>query len=165
MAMLQKLDRIDVHILARLQENGRITNVELADAVGLSASPCLKRVKRLEKQGYIESYNAKINISKLLNPTLVFTEFTLKKHQSHHFDIFERGINKIEAVVECHLISGGYDYLAKFCCASVAHYQKVIESILQLDLGIERYFSYIVIKSPVNDRQVQLDQFIRDEHA
>ncbi len=162
MIALSKLDRIDIKILAKLQESGRITNVELADAVGLSASPCLKRVKQLEKQRYIESYSAKINVSKLLNPTFVFTEFTLKEHQSLHFDIFERGISKIEEIVECHLISGGYDYLVKFCCASVAHYQNVIESILESDLGVERYFSYIVIKSPITDRQIKLDQLLKE---
>ena len=162
MNALSKLDRLDIKILAKLQLSGRITNVELADAVGLSASPCLKRVKQLEKQGYIESYSANINISKLLSPTIVFTEFTLTRHESQHFNVFERGVQKVEEITECHLVSGGYDYLVKFLCASVAHYQKVVESILDSDLGIERYFSYIVIKSPINNRKIQLDQLIKE---
>ena len=159
---LNKLDRLDISILAKLQQSGRITNVELADSVGLSASPCLKRVKQLENQGFIESYSANINISKLLSPTIVFTEFTLTKHESYHFNVFEQGIQKVEEITECHLISGGYDYLVKFFCASVAHYQKVVESILESDLGIERYFSYIVIKSPINNRKIKLDQLIKE---
>ena len=162
MSELHKLDRIDINILSKLQDSGRITNVELADQVGLSASPCLKRVKLLEKQGYIQSYSAKLNITKILTPTIVFTEFTLSKHEARHFDIFEKGIGQVEEVVECHLISGGYDYLVKFICASVAHYQKIVEAIITADLGIERYFSYIVIKSSIEERKIKLDQLIKE---
>ena len=71
-----KLDRIDLRILAHLQRNGRVTNVELADAVGLSASPCLVRVKRLEKAGYIQGYGAHIQMQKLGDTQIVFTEVT-----------------------------------------------------------------------------------------
>jgi len=162
MNLLSKLDRIDIKILATLQKSGRITNVELADAVGLSASPCLKRVKQLEKQGYIESYSANLNLALLLSPTIVFTEFTLAKHEAQHFNVFETGVTNIEEVVECHLISGGYDYLVKFYCAIIAHYQRVVESILNSNLGIEHYFSYIVIKSPIAARQIKLDQLITE---
>jgi DNA-binding Lrp family transcriptional regulator len=69
-----RLDRIDVEILAQLQQNGKLTNVELADQVGLSASPCLARIKRLEKAGYIEGYNARLNLSKFGDSITVFTQ-------------------------------------------------------------------------------------------
>jgi DNA-binding Lrp family transcriptional regulator len=74
-----KLDRIDVNILAALQQNGRITNVELSEIVNLSPSPCLMRVKKLQKAGYISGYTALIDVSKLGETLTVFTEFTLKK--------------------------------------------------------------------------------------
>jgi DNA-binding Lrp family transcriptional regulator len=143
-----KLDRIDLKILAQLQKSGRITNVELADAVGLSPSPCLTRVKRLEQAGYIVGYGAQINLQKLGEFITVFTEVTLEDHKSSDFVRFESKIRNIDEIIECHLVSGGYDYLLKFVTPGLAHYQSVIESMLEGNLGIEKYFSYIVIKSP-----------------
>ena len=157
----KKLDRLDVKILSTLQLNARITNVELAEKIGLSASPCLKRVKQLEKQGYIKHYGAQLDIEKLLTPTTVFTEITLTRHEASHFSFFERRIKEIDELVECHLISGGYDYLAKFICASVAHYQSIITSLLESDLQIEKYFSYIVIKSPIIKHAIPLEKFLK----
>ena len=80
-----KLDRIDLRILSQLQKKGRITNVELADAVGLSSSPCLIRVKRLEKAGYIVGYGAQIQLEKLGDVQIVFTEVTLADHRREDF--------------------------------------------------------------------------------
>jgi len=144
-----KLDRIDINILTQLQRNGRVTNVDLADAVGLSPSPCLLRVKRLESAGYITGYNAHIDIAKLGETVTVFTEVTLSDHRREDFIKFEASVRTIDEVIECHLISGGYDYLLKFLTRGVAHYQTVIESILERDIGVSKYFSYIVIKSPI----------------
>lgn len=144
-----KLDRIDLKILAQLQKTGRITNVELADAVGLSPSPCLTRVKRLEQSGYIVGYGAQINLQKLGDFLTVFTEVTLHDHRSSDFARFEARVRNIDEIIECHLVSGGYDYLLKFVTPGVGHYQEIIEQMLEGNLGIEKYFSYIVIKSPV----------------
>jgi DNA-binding Lrp family transcriptional regulator len=143
-----RLDRIDLKILAQLQQSGRITNVELADAVGLSPSPCLTRVKRLEKAGFIDGYSAHINLDKLGEMLTVFTEVTLTEHRSGDFSRFESKIRKLDEIVECHLVSGGYDYLLKFVARGVSHYQSIIEDMLEGDYGIEKYFSYVVIKSP-----------------
>jgi len=143
-----KLDRIDLKILAQLQKSGRITNVELADAVGLSPSPCLTRVKRLEQSGYIVGYGAQVNLQKLGEFITVFTEVTLEDHRSSDFVRFESKIRTIDEIMECHLVSGGYDYLLKFVTPGVGHYQSLIENLLEGNLGIEKYFSYIVIKSP-----------------
>jgi len=143
-----KLDRIDLNILASLQRNGRITNVELADEVGLSPSPCLTRVKRLEKAGYITGYGAQVDLNKLGEFLTVFTEVTLSEHRRGDFSRFEMRIAKLDEVIECHLVSGGYDYLLKFVARGVVHYQSLIEEMLENDYGIEKYFSYIVIKSP-----------------
>ena len=123
-----KLDRIDLKILAELQKNGRITNVDLADAVGLSPSPCLTRVKRLEQAGYIAGYGAQLELRKLGDVLLVFTEMTLSDHRRDDFARFEAAIRNIPEIVECHLVSGGYDYLLKFITNGVNHYQSVIES-------------------------------------
>ncbi len=158
-----KLDRIDINILAHLQEYGRITNIELAEAVALSASPCLVRVKRLEKEGFLTSYNARIDISKLLETRTIFTEVTLEKQQQSDFARFEKMIASIDEVMECHLISGGYDYLLKFVTTGVSHYQRVIEGILEGDYGVAKYFSYIVIKSPIEKPYVPVKMLISED--
>jgi DNA-binding Lrp family transcriptional regulator len=157
-----KLDRIDIRILAELQRNGRITNTDLASAVALSPSPCLARVKRLEKSGYISGYNARIVLDKLGETSTVFTEVTLGAHHVDDFSRFERRIKTIDEVIECHLISGGYDYLLKFVTRGITHYQELIEDILVKDFGIAKYFSYIVLKSPVVKYHYPLTTLFKD---
>jgi DNA-binding Lrp family transcriptional regulator len=144
-----KLDRIDLNILVQLQLDGRMTNAHLADAVGLSASPCLQRVKRLESVGYITGYGAQVNLSKLTESITVFTEITLIDHRKEDFVKFEANMRNVEELMECHLISGGYDYLLRFVCRSISHYQERMENLLERNVGIEKYFSYIVLKSPI----------------
>lgn len=144
-----KLDRIDIRILHELQKNGRITNVELADLVHLSPSPCLMRVKKLQSEGYIEGYSAQVNLSKLGQTLTVFTEITLKNHRQVDFARFLAVTEKIDQVVECHLVSGGYDYLLKFVTAGIGEYQTIMERLTDMDIGIDKYFSFVVLKSPI----------------
>lgn len=144
-----KLDRIDIKILYELQKNGRITNVELAELVHLSPSPCLMRVKKLQSEGYIDGYSALINTAKLGQTMTVFTEITLKNHRQVDFARFLSTVEKIDSVIECHLVSGGYDYLIKFVTSGIAEYQEIMERLIDMDVGIDRYFSYVVLKSPI----------------
>jgi DNA-binding Lrp family transcriptional regulator len=155
-----KLDRIDINILAQLQRNARLTNIALASAVALSPSPCLLRVKRLEEAGFITSYNARIDLAKLGETITVFTEVTLNDHHREDFVKFEAAIRTVDEVIECHLISGGYDYLLKFITRGVAHYQSVIEDVLERDIGVAKYFSYIVIKSPIEKLHYPLAKLV-----
>ncbi|WP_049623490.1 Lrp/AsnC family transcriptional regulator [Frateuria defendens] len=148
MAASIKLDRIDLRILGQLQKNGRITNVDLASAVNLSPSPCLIRVKRLEQAGYITGYAAELDLAKLGDTLTVFTEITLANHLRQDFARFENAIAKVDEIIECHLVSGGYDYLLKFVTRGVNHYQALMEELAERSIGIEKYFSYIVLKSP-----------------
>lgn len=155
-----KLDRIDINILSTLQTQGNITNVNLAEAVGLSPSPCLQRVKRLEKAGYIQNYRAVINLKKLAEHVTVFTEVTLADHRRKDFVKFENEIRQHENVVECHLLSGGYDYLLKFVARGVSQYQEIMEELLERNLGIDKYFSYIVIKPVVEKHAVPIHDLV-----
>lgn len=159
-AARHRLDAIDIRILATLSREGRLTNAALAERVGLSPSPCLTRVRRLEAAGYITGYAAQIDLSLLAGAITVFTEITLSDHRRPDFARFESGIEAVEEVVECHLVSGGYDYLVKFVCASVADYQATIERVLEAGLGVEKYFSYIVIKSPITGRAPALARLV-----
>ena len=144
---MPRLDRIDIRILSHLQRNGRVTNVDLADAVGLSPSPCLLRVKRLEKAGYVTGYGAHVQLEKLGDLQVVFTQVTLSDHRREDFARFEAAVRNVDEIVECHLVSGGFDYLLKFVTRSVTHYHSIAEDVLRQGVNIEKYFSYIVIKS------------------
>lgn len=157
-----KLDRIDVKILAELQKNGRITNVELADLVALSPSPCLMRVKKLQKAGYITGYSAQIDVAKLGETLTVFTEFTLKNHRQNDFARFQAALEKIDSCIECHLVSGGYDYLVKFVTSGIVDYQNIIEALIDRELGIDKYFSFVVIKTPFAKNQMPLTRLFAD---
>ncbi|MER8387004.1 winged helix-turn-helix transcriptional regulator [Mesorhizobium sp. M1380] len=162
MVGLPKLDRIDINILAQVQQNGRLSNVDLAELVGLSPSPCLARVRRLEEAGYIVSYNARLHLSKLVDHITVFTEVTLNDHRREDFIKFEANIRKYETLQECHLVSGGYDYLLKFLAKNVARYQEIMESILDRNIGVEKYFSYIVIKTIFDRGPIPLKSLVND---
>jgi DNA-binding Lrp family transcriptional regulator len=143
-----KLDRIDIKILNVLQQNGRMTNVELSEVVNLSPSPCLMRMKRLQTEGYIEGYTAQVNVAKLGQTVTVFTEVTLKNHRQIDFARFQQTTQKVDEIIECHLISGGYDYLLKFVTAGISDYQEIMERLTDSDAGIDKYFSFVVLKSP-----------------
>ncbi|NEJ74440.1 winged helix-turn-helix transcriptional regulator [Rhizobium phaseoli] len=156
-----KLDRTDIKILHVLQQNGRMSNVELAEVVNLSPSPCLMRVKKLQSEGYIEGYTAQINVAKLGQALTVFTEVTLKNHRQTDFARFLAAIEKIEQLIECHVISGGYDYLVKFVTTGIDEYQEIMERLIELDVGIDKYFSYVVLKSPIRRAQLPLTKLFQ----
>ncbi|MFA6265048.1 MAG: winged helix-turn-helix transcriptional regulator [Pseudolabrys sp.] len=160
MAKHPKLDRIDLNILVQLQMDGAQTNLKLAEKVGLSPSPCLQRVKRLESAGYISGYGARINLAKLVDSVTVFTEVTLINHRLDDFTKFEANVRNVSELIECHLISGGYDYLLRFLAPSIAHYQERMESLLCRNIGIKTYFSYVVLKSPIAKSAVPLNSLL-----
>ncbi|RVU35238.1 Lrp/AsnC family transcriptional regulator [Hwanghaeella grinnelliae] len=152
-----KLDKIDIRILSELQKNGRITNVELAELVYLSPSPCLMRVKKLQAEGYITGYSAQIDIAKLGQSLTVFTEITLRNHRQIDFARFLSAVEKIDSVIECHLVSGGYDYLVKFMTSGITEYQAIMEHLIEMEIGIDKYFSFVILKSPIVKTHHPLD--------
>ncbi|AWN15048.1 Lrp/AsnC family transcriptional regulator [Salinisphaera sp. LB1] len=152
-----KLDRIDIDILATLQANGRMSNVDLSQAVHLSPSPCLQRVKRLQAAKYITSYQARIDLTKIADSVTVFAEVTLAEHRCEHHRAFERHLETIDGLLECHMVSGGYDYLLRFVARNIGHFQQTMETLLDCAaVGIDRFDSYIVIKSPIIKDQVPI---------
>ena len=141
-----RLDGLDLKILATLQGAGRISNLELADKVGLSATPCMQRVRRMEAAGYIGGYSARLEIDRICSNVVVFTEITLCNHRREDFLKFERGIQEIPQLLNCFLVTGGYDYLAQFVARDIQDYQATVEGLLDRELGVEKYFSYVTIK-------------------
>lgn len=124
------LDRIDRNILRELQKNARLSYVELADKVGLSTSPCLERVKRLESGGWIESYNAKLSATKLQASLLVFVEISLNYNSGDVFNEFRESVARWPEIQECHLVSGDFDYLLKVRIADMASYRDLLGQIV-----------------------------------
>lgn len=153
-----KLDRIDFKILAHLQRSGRCSNVDLAEQVGLSPSPCLGRVKRLEEHGFIQSYGAQLGLAKLGPHVIVFAEITLKEHRTPDLRKFERTIKAVPEIMDCYNISGGTDYLIRVVARSVSHYNEVMEHILAMDVGVEQYSSYFVLRVPFSKAAYPLAQ-------
>ncbi|MEQ8603372.1 MAG: Lrp/AsnC family transcriptional regulator [Marivibrio sp.] len=145
-ARAPKLDSIDLKILAALQRDGRMTKLALADAVGLSPSPAHERVKRLESAGYIKGYRALIDVDRLVATSLVFTEVTLGRHAAVDFDRFEGAMLARPQILSCYAIGGGVDYILMIAVPSIAGYQALVDELLGADLGIEKYFTYIVTK-------------------
>ena len=150
------LDRIDLKILEHLQREGRCSNVELAEAVGLSQSPCLLRTKRLQDVGVIRGYGAEIALEKLGSNVTVFSEVTISSHQPQDFRKFEAGAASYAEIVECYNVSGGYDYLLKIVAPTVAHFQALMERLLDDEIGIEKFSSRIVLRQPLGQRKEPL---------
>lgn len=155
---MEKLDSIDFKILAHLQDNGRATNVALADAVGLTASPCLQRVKRLESIGLIRSYGANLTLAMLGEYVVVFTEVTLTSHRAFHFEKFLDCARRFPEVMECHHVTGGYDYLLRIVARSVSHYSHVMDKLFEGNAGIGKISSYVVLSSPIERNSLPLTE-------
>lgn len=146
----RQLDRIDLLILDCLQKDARISNVNLAKKVNLSPSPCLDRVKRLETDGYIERYGAKLHASKLKFGMSAFIQITLDSTTSAIFDEFKEAISEIKEVAECHMVAGGFDYLVKIRIGDMEGYREVLGRIVDLP-GVTKNHTYVVIESIKED--------------
>lgn len=144
------LDRIDISILDTLQRDGRIANVDLAKKVNLSASPCIDRVKRLEKEGYIDGYGARLNAAKMGLGTAAFIQVTLDRTTSEVFDKFRDAVVQIPQVAECHMVAGGFDYLLKLRLPNMDAYRNILAMIVDLP-GVAQTHTYVVIEQVKND--------------
>ncbi|MAT52020.1 MAG: AsnC family transcriptional regulator [Porticoccaceae bacterium] len=145
------IDSYDEAILRRLQRDGRISNQDLAEAVNLSPSPCLRRVRRLEEAGIIEGYVARVNARKLGLKLMAFIHISMDKHTPERFDRFEGAIARYPEVLECHLITGqDADYLLKVVVEDMDGYQQFLLNKITRIEGVSGVHSSFVLKSPQN---------------
>lgn len=146
-----KMDRYDKQILEALQEDGRLSNQELADRIGLSPSPCLRRVRRLEEAGLIRAYRALLAARALGLNLMAFIQISMDRHTPDRFANFEQRVAACPEVLECHLITGqDADYLLKVIVADMDAFQSLLlERITRID-GVSGVHSSFVMKSPVN---------------
>lgn len=151
------VDKFDRQILQLLQRNGRMSNQELADAIGLSPSPCLRRVKQLEDSGMIEGYAASVSAKKLGLTLMAFIQISMDKHTPERFGTFEAAVASFPDVLECHLITGqSADYLLKVIVKDLDGYQQFLLQKLTRIEGVSGVHSSFVLKSPVNSTRLPL---------
>ena len=141
-----KLGRIDLNILRILQKDGRISYTDLAKQVGLSVTPCIERVKRLERENYILNYGARVSAQKLNQSLVVFVQIRLNHTSQKNFEEFRRSVMDLENVQSCFLVSGNYDYLLKARVADMAAYRELLgHRILKLP-AVQESTSYVVME-------------------
>ena len=139
------LDKIDLHILAILQGDGRIVMKDLAEQVGLSLTPCIERVKRMERDGVISGYHARVTPQAIGLQILVFVEITLHQKSEKAFERFRRAMLALPEVMECHLVSGDFDYLIKARIPEMSEYRRLLGEILHVADGGQSK-SYVVME-------------------
>jgi Lrp/AsnC family transcriptional regulator of ectoine degradation len=145
MAHRHRIDEMDVKILKRLQLDARISNVHLAEAVNLSPSACLERVKSLEKIGLIKNYIANFDLSKISSTVMLLVEVILENHREADFERFLAAIRKRGEVLECYKIGGRIDYLMRVLCRDIEHYNELSDYMSRGDLGVEKFHGHVVL--------------------
>ncbi|MCD4697744.1 MAG: Lrp/AsnC family transcriptional regulator [Bacteroidales bacterium] len=144
---MNKFDEIDKKILNILQENGRITNADLAAKVGLSPPPMLERVKKLEKNGVITKYVALLDPTKIDKSTIVFVSLTLARHRIKSIELVKEEMKKFPEVLECYSITGEEDYLLKVIVKDVSEYEKFMHHKLAKIPAVSRIKSFVVLST------------------
>jgi Lrp/AsnC family leucine-responsive transcriptional regulator len=152
---MSDIDKYDQQILSLLQKNGRISNQELAEAINLSPSSTLRRVKQLEEHGLIDGYVALLNAKKLGLTLMAFIGISMDKHTPERFDNFESTLMGYPEVLECHLITGqSADYLLKVIVKDMEAYQQFLLNKLTKIEGVTGVHTSFVMKSPISSTRI-----------
>ncbi len=152
-----RLDKIDKNILRRLQSDGRLSNIKLSKDVGISAPPCLRRVRALEEAGYIDSYHAHINPSSVGYGVTVFAMVTLNSQAEEDIAAFEKHISDLPMVRDCYLIAGDVDFILRIVAKSWDDYQNLFKSKLSSAPNVQLIKSSLTLKVAKNECGVPID--------
>lgn len=147
-------DRIDLRILRVLQNDGRIPNLKLAEAVSLSPTAVLARTQRLQREGYILGYEARLNPLKLGLGMMVFVEVLLDRTTPNVFDEFKAAVQVRDEIMECHMVAGGFDYLLKTRMADMTAYRDFAGKVLWQLPGVRETRTYAVMEEVKNTTQL-----------
>lgn len=153
MAKSRSLDNIDLKILHHVQRSGRIAVVDLAEAVNLSKTPCLQRLRRLERDGYILSYQARLDPKKIKQGHLFYVQVKLKDTTAQTLDDFNKAVQATPYILTCHMLSGGYDYLLKIRMADMAAFRDLLGDVIAALPGVLQTSTYPVMEE-VKDTQL-----------
>jgi len=152
----QELDRIDLRILKVLQADGRISNLKLAESVALSPTAVLARTQRLQRDGYILGYEARLNPLKLGRGMLVFVEVLLDRTTPNVFEQFKAAVQVRDEILECHMVAGGFDYLIKTRMADMAAFRMFAGSVLWQLPGVRETRTYAVMEEVKDSNRLPL---------
>lgn len=158
-----KLDDRDLKILSILEAEGRISKAALAERVNLTPAPCWERLKRLERAGIITGYRAEVALKKIAPHIVVFMAAELEGHRSENFQLFERSVERIEEIVGCWAVGGGFDYILQIIVRDIDSYQRLVDHLLESKVGLVRYFTYVVTKPVKQSHQLPLESLLRVE--
>ncbi len=158
-----KLDRIDLRILRNLQEQGRMSNVDLAKFAGISAPPCLRRVRALEVAGYIKAYHAELDAEKMGYGVTVFAQVGLQNQGEAELKKFIEKVNAWQMVRECHMLAGEYDFLLKIVAPDWDTYQKFLTAEITTTPNVAHVRSTMTVRSTKYQPGVPIDENLLDK--
>lgn len=155
--MAEKLDKTDLRILKILQENCKITNLDLSKKIGLSPAPTLERVKKLEQSGYIESYHAQVNPQAIGLNVQTFVQVSLAWQKENALNNFMEKLKTIDEIVECYIITGEADFLIKIVCKDIPTYEQLLFKTLSQIEEIERLKTLMTLSTVKNSKVLPFD--------
>jgi len=141
-----ELDRLDLRILQQLQQNGRVSNKDLAEKVNLSASACHQRLQRLIDDGWIKDFLGVIDIDRLCAPVQCIATIALKDHAPETFRILEKSVNNMPEVLEAYTVSGGCDFIIRFACSQMSRYMMLTNLLIQECPQISNISTHVILK-------------------
>ena len=143
------MDKIDRHILEVLQKEARLSTAELSERIGLSPSPCARRLKRLEDEGYIENYQANVNKAKVGIAMSFFVEVSLNSHQEESIAAFELALSNMDEVINGHVVSGSYDYLLEVVSPNLDGYERFTRKLHKL-ASVKDIHTHLSVRKVIN---------------
>lgn len=155
---IRTLDRIDIKLLKLLQKDARTSMTDLAEKVSLSVTPCTERIRRLERDGFITGYHARLNPHALGQALLVFVEIKLAAKSGAAFEEFKKEVRKLPNVLECHLVSGEFDYIIKARIPEMNAYRRLLGDMLLTLPGARESRSYIVMEEVKESLELTIDE-------
>ncbi|WP_299101831.1 Lrp/AsnC family transcriptional regulator [uncultured Winogradskyella sp.] len=158
--MPHTLDKIDTQLLSILQKNSNRTTKSIAEELGMTTSPIFERIKKLEKEGYIEKYVAVLNNKKIGLKLTVFIGITLQGHTRSYLEKFVKEINNFPEVIECHRVSGNFDYLLKLVVEDIEAYESFIISKLTLLPYLGNVQSLIALSTSKETNEIDLSRVL-----
>ena len=162
MRNFKSLDNVDRNILHEIQRDGRIAFVDLAEKVGLSKSPCLKRLRALEKEGYIKGYRAELDANKIEQGYLVYMQVKLRSTNRDALRRFNQAVQYVKEIMSCDMMSGGYDYLLKVRTRDMHAYRELLGDVLSVLPGIDQSSSFPVMEQVKETSYLVVEPFVSD---
>jgi DNA-binding Lrp family transcriptional regulator len=153
------LDKFDINILVALQKDGRLSNRDLADKIGLSTAPCWRRLKRLEDEGFITCYKAELNAKKVNLNVVAFAQVSMDNHHPETLDPFLALVKQNPEIQECHSVSGDCDYLLKIITRDLDSYDELLSQKLLQAKGVRSVNTMFSMRQPKIIREFPLSEF------